>query len=166
MATVTKIVQSNFKERSRNLKSLLHVKGLSPPLLFTMTDLKHCIQIGSGRCERSLHLLWETYTLRRLIVRGGTENCAVMVENAERLIWVHFAAIISLSLSSNKRWRKEGEKKTLLHCSTWDVSVTLCWQSSVWVLFRQTQAYQCEPLLSIADWLSFVLRCNCAAVWH
>lgn len=57
----------------------------------------------------SLHLLQETYTLRRLIVREGTENCAVMVENAERLIWVHFAAIISLSLSSNKGWR--GRKK-------------------------------------------------------
>lgn len=131
----------------------------------TMTDLKHYIQIGSGRCECSLHLLRETYTLRRLIAGGATENCAVMVENAERLIWVHFAAIISLSLSSNKHWREE-KKKGMLHCSTWDASVTLCWQFSVWVLFRQTQAYQCEPLLSVVDWLSFVLRCNCAAVWH
>lgn len=34
-----------------------------------------------------------------------------MVENAERLIWVHFAAIISLSLSSNKRWRKKKKRE-------------------------------------------------------
>lgn len=60
-------------------------------LFFTMTDRKHYIQIGSGRCERSLHL---HLTLKLLIVRGGTENCAVMVENAEGLIWVHFVAII------------------------------------------------------------------------
>lgn len=132
---------------------------------FTVTDVKHYIQIGSGRCEHTLHLLRGTYTLRRLIVRGGTENCAVMVEKAERLIRVHFTAIISLSLSSNKRWRGK-KKKKLLHCSTWDASVTLCWQFSVWVLFRQIQAYQCKPLLSLVDWLSFVLRCNCAAVWH
>lgn len=26
-------------------------------------------------------------------------------------------------------------------------------------------AYLCKPLLSVVDWLSFVLRCNCAAVW-
>lgn len=144
--------------------------------LFTMTDVKHYIQIGSGRFERSLHLLWGTHTLRRLIVRGGTENCAVMVENAERLIWAHFAAaIISLSLSSNKHRRRVGGKKerkknkinkSLLWRTTWDVSVTLCWQFSMWIQFRQMQTYQGEPLLSLVDWLSFVLRCNCAAVWH
>ena len=92
-----------------------------------MTDLKHYIQIGSGRCECSLHLLRETYTLRRLIAGGATENCAVMVENAERLIWVHFAAIISLSLSSNKRWRekKKGNAPLLnLRCEC-DIMLTI-----------------------------------------
>lgn len=79
---------------------------------FTVTDVKNYIQIGSGRCEHTLHLLRGTYTLRRLIVRGGTENCAVMVEKAERLIRVHFTAIISLSLSSNKRWRGKKINKT------------------------------------------------------
>lgn len=81
--------------------------SLALSLFFTVADLKHYIQIGSGRCERSRHLLRETYTLRRMIVRGGAENCAVMVENAERLIWVHFTAIILLSLSSNKRREKK-----------------------------------------------------------
>lgn len=146
-----------------SFQSLFHVTSfLSLSALLTMTDVKHYIQIGSGRCERGPCLLWGTYTLRRLSVRGASENCAVMPKNAKRIIRLHFTAIISLSLSSNKHRRK----KKMLHCSTWDVSVTLCWQFSVWVLFRQIQAYQCEPLLSLADWLSFVLRCNCAAVWH
>lgn len=91
--------------------------SLSLSLSFHNDRPKHYIQIGSGRCERGLHLLWEAYTQRRLIVGGGTENCAVMVENAERLIWVHFAAIISLSSSSSERWgRKRRKKKT--HCSS------------------------------------------------
>lgn len=116
IATVTKLVKRKKDPKILNVfQSLFRVDRFSPSLslLFTMTDIKHYIQIGSGRCKRSLHLLWESYTLRRLIVRGGTENCAVMVENATRLIWVHFAAIISLSLSSNKHWRKKKRR-----CST------------------------------------------------
>lgn len=33
------------------------------------------------------------------------------------------------------------------------------------LLSHRHSAYLCKPLLSIADWLSFVLRCNCTAVW-
>lgn len=174
LAKVTNIVHYNVKEKSRNVKcfpKFVSCQTLSPSLSFSFSQWQTLniifkLDLGDASVvcicsERHIH--WGGWSFR-----GGTENCAVMVENAERLIWVHFAAIISLSLSSNKRWRKKKKEKekTLLHRSTWDVSVTLCWQFSVWVLFRQTQAYQCEPLLSIVDWLSFVLRCNCAAVWH
>lgn len=62
IATETKCMQYNFKEKSRYLKcfpqfSRQQLLTRSPALLFTMTDLKHSIQIGSGRCKRSLHLL-------------------------------------------------------------------------------------------------------------
>lgn len=50
-----------------------------------------------------------------MIVRGATENCAVMVKNAERLIWVHFTAIILLSLPSNKLWEKKKDAASPLN---------------------------------------------------
>lgn len=31
--------------------------------------------------------------------------------------------------------------------------------------FHTDSTYLCKPLLSIADWLCFVLRCNCAVAW-
>lgn len=132
----------NFKERSRNLKrfpkfaadSLPSFPPLSlpPSLYFSQWQT---LNISSKLDAGDASILCICSETR---IHWGAENCAVMVENAERLIRVHFAAIISLSLSSNKQKKKKKREALLLHRSTWDASVTLCWQFGVWVLFRQT----------------------------
>lgn len=109
----------------------------------------------------TLHLLPETRTPGRPIVGGGTENCAVMAENAERLMRPRSAAIISLSLSSNERCRRrenkgggKQEKKKGGRCC-WDANATSCWQFGVWI--PRTYVYSRLALLCAEVWLSSCL---------
>lgn len=104
----------------------------------------------------TLHLLPETRTPGRPIVGGGTENCAVMAENAERLMRPRFAAIISLSLSSNERCRRRGNKGGVNKEKREEGDVgemRMRHHVDSWV------CGYCEPT-STVDWLCFVLRCD------
>ena len=116
------------KYESRDLKMFPKVCFMSTDslrLLFTMMDLNHSVRIGSGGDASAVSICPGRRTrCGGWSFRGATENCAVMVENAERLIRVHFAAIISLSLSSNKHWRKKRERERNLR-SECDIMLTI-----------------------------------------
>lgn len=123
---------------------------------------QHCRQIG-------FEMLAECVSLKRRWCRD-TENYAEMAKVGKRLIQgrilvpssrFHYWA--TSDKESEKRWRmrRRGGEPLEPVMRVWHyVDNPVCG-----LLSHRHSAYLCKPLLSVVDWLSFVLRCNCAAVW-